>query len=426
MGVGPTMRSLFLVFLTLAAASAIPSADVVPEEALVQYPSDYEHAKQHLQTLLEAGKNDKECRDLATASKKAVEEDVTNDQKILDALPDGSNCKDEGQGLVTSSKSARDKADKDESDAKKKLDKAAAVNVDFGSIPYNTLVPGQCGTFFNHANYKAAKSALDAAQKAHDKAKGTKAAAQKAFDDALAAASKAKDECLCKTKKAHDAAWAEVKKSAPKTGVDWKTAHNLLCVLDGTAVSKCVVPPEPKVKQPKIVAAAAAMDGKKCSLGGVELIGYNAITLAKNNKIGKVNTDGKFEVSFDIYPTSTRSGWGNIVHFTQGGNCCSPGQRIPAVWFISNTYKMHVRDSTLANGNDGCDPSQALVGNKWQQVTIRNDGTTNGFVVSLDGKAICSKTLKPIANINNVEVWAGDPWHEVAHAKMRNLIYKLL
>lgn len=264
------MRAVFLL-LAVAYVTAIPSGDVVPEEALVEYQSDYNNAKAHLQTLLQGGKSDKECRDLATDAKKAVKDDVDKDQKVLDALPDGSKCKNEGQGLVSSNKASRDKANQDESDAKKKLDKAKAVNVDFGSMPYNTLVPGQCGTFFNHANYKAAQSALDAAQKAHDKAKGAKVAAQKAYDDAVAAATKAKDECLCRTKKEHDKAWASVKKSIPNAGVDWKTAHNLLCVLDGTPASKCMVPPEPKVTEPKIIAAAKAMDGTKCSAG---LVGY--------------------------------------------------------------------------------------------------------------------------------------------------------
>jgi len=313
------MRAISLLAVVVAVA-AIPHNEFVPEDTLVQYDTtDYENAKAHIQTLMESGKSDKECRDLATASKKAIEDDNAADQKILDALPDGSNCKNEGQGLANTNKAALAQASQAESDAKKKLDKAKAVNVDFGSMPYNTLTPGQCGVFFNHANYKAAKNALDAAQKAHDKAKGAKVAALKAYDDSVAAAAKAKAECLCRTKKKHDEAWASVKKTAPKGGIDWKTAHNVLCVLDGTPASKCKVPPQPKLVDPKLTADAQAMDSSKCKVGVCEL-GYT-------HKAGDIGGWGKVNGVGGGVKVSNCDGCGALCS-AQGSACgsyeCSP------------------------------------------------------------------------------------------------------
>jgi len=268
--------SPFLVLAIAAAVTAIPSPDaydVVPETAFEQYmqntESDYANAQKSVQSLMETGKSDKECRDLATASKKAIEDDVKADQKILDAIPTGDSCKNEGQSLVASNKNSLSKANDDEKAAKKKLDKAAAANVDFGTIPYNQLVPGQCGTFFNHPGYKSAKAALDKAKADHDKAKGATVAAQKAYDQAVAAAADSKAKCLCSAKKAHDKAWDQVKSTKHKAALDWKTAHNVECVLDGTPVSKCKVPAEPKVKAPKLNADAAKMDSTKCDDGAM-------------------------------------------------------------------------------------------------------------------------------------------------------------
>jgi hypothetical protein len=271
------MRTLSAILLIAAIVSAIPTNDVTPEDTLVEYDADsrrndYEYARKHIQTLMETGKNDKECRDLATASKKAIEDDVKADQKILDALPDGSDCKKEGQPLVSSSMNSLTQAKSDKDGAKKKLDKAKATNVDFGSIPYNQLTPGQCGTFFNHASYKNAKSALDKAQKAYDKADGAHKAAQTAYDQAVAAASSAKLECLCRAKKAFDHGWKEVKKTTPNAGVGWKTAHDIICVLDGTPVSKCKVPAQPTVKKPTLDPEAAKMNSATCNGGKVALV----------------------------------------------------------------------------------------------------------------------------------------------------------
>jgi hypothetical protein len=260
-----------LALVAAVAVTAIPTSDNVPEDALVQYvsntASDYEHARKNVQSLMQTGKTDKECRDLATSSKKAIEDDVKADQKILDALPTGDSCKNEGQSLVTSTQNSLAQAKTDHDNAEKKLKKAKAANVDFGTVPYNQLTPGQCGTFFNHASYKKAVDAQTKAQADLDKAKGAMQAAQTANANAVAAANQGKMECLCRAKKASDKGWQQVKSTQHKAGLDWKTAHNVECVLDGTPVSKCKVPPEPKVKAPKLNAEAAKLNGSTCKDG---------------------------------------------------------------------------------------------------------------------------------------------------------------
>jgi hypothetical protein len=307
--------SITIALVLVAVAVAIPS-EFVPEDALEQYTttdSDYEHARKTVQSLMQTGKADKQCRDLATASKKAVEDDVKADQKILDALPTGDSCKNEGQGLVSSSQKSLAQAKSDEDGAKKKLDKAKAANVDFGSIPYNQLTPGQCGTFFNHANYKKAVDVQNKAKSAHEKAKGAHAAAQKAYNDAAAAAAKGKLECLCRAKKAHDKGWKEVKATKANAGLDWKTAHNVLCVLDGTPASKCAVPAQPTINAPKLNAEAAKLNGSTCKDG----LCYKApitkyVTNGATGQQVKCGSDSCGKMVGAFYPT--QSGLQSVIY----------------------------------------------------------------------------------------------------------------
>ena len=43
-----------------------------------------------------------------------------------------------------------------------------------------------------------------------------------------------------------------------------------------------------------------------------------------------------FEIEFDIkVDEAAPDTWVNIFHFTEGGNCCAKGTRIPALWIRS-------------------------------------------------------------------------------------------
>jgi len=360
--------SITLALVLVAVAVAIPS-EFVPEDALEQYTttdSDYEHARKTVQSLMQTGKADKQCRDLATTSKKAVEDDVKADQKILDALPTGDSCKNEGQGLVSSSQKSLAQAKSDEDGAKKRLDKAKAANVDFGSIPYNQLIPGQCGTFFNHANYKKAVAVQIKAKSAYEKAKGAHAAAQKASDDAAAAAAEGKLECLCRAKKAHDKGWKQVKATKANAGLDWKTAHSVLCVLDGTPASKCAVPAQPTINAPKLNAEAAKLNGSTCKDG---LCTKPPITKWVVNGVGqkiKCGSDscGKY-VGWTTSP-NPQATYNKHDPFTQNDKQCA--SVYPGSHWCTLQELMAFDKATLTKASTGKKPTNHLTGacGAWQ------------------------------------------------------------
>jgi hypothetical protein len=89
----------------------------------------------------------------------------------------------------------------------------------------------------------------------------------------------------------------------------------------------------------------------------------------------------------NITPTGPNGNvWAEIVHFTSTGrDCCTPGERMPGIWFIPNTLRLHVRIGDMTDGNWGIDTRSACAINqtntffmecRGSQVTVRLNGET--------------------------------------------------
>merc|ERR1711975_21085 len=152
------------------------------------------------------------------------EKDVNNNKKMLNALTDGSECLKLGDKAVSDAAKAYEKAKKEKKDATTALSKAQNAGVNFGVISMAQLTPGKCGVFFEHSNYKKAKSTLDSASKRLEKAKGAEPIAKKAYGDAVKDAAKQKADCLCKVSKAHDKAWKSATKTQASNQKSWTMA----------------------------------------------------------------------------------------------------------------------------------------------------------------------------------------------------------
>merc|ERR1711998_428593 len=202
MGDPTTMRTYVLLLAIAACALGLPSDDTVPETQLEHVHStedtdSFAAAEESVRSMMASGKTSDECKKLADASKKEVEDSVKKLQGVLDKLPDGSKCHDKGQDAVKSTKDAKTKADDDLKDANKKFEAAKSAPVDFGKRPYESLTEGDCATLFNSQNYKDAKSTFNSAKTKKEKAEGAAAEAKKAHDAAVQAAKEMKHECLC-------------------------------------------------------------------------------------------------------------------------------------------------------------------------------------------------------------------------------------
>jgi len=88
--------------------------------------------------------------------------------------------------------------------------------------------------------------------------------------------------------------------------------------------------------------------------------------------MGTVDVLKDYELSFTINPKGTKSGWTEILHMSSdGGDCCNVGQRIPGIFFHSETTKLHICTGCGSNGNTCMNPSYSLPLNKDTRVTVR-------------------------------------------------------
>lgn len=145
----------------------------------------------------------------------------------------------------------------------------------------------------------------------------------------------------------------------------------------------------------------------------------------KGNRLGEIDLTGDYILSFDITLRAINPfNWSNIVHFTTtGGNCCSPGERCPAIWFWPNSSAFHVRiGDTTRDGNWGLDTPPIPLNQKvnFKLICI-------GQSVSLIVNGTVQNATQPSSRpTGKATVWMADPWHDTPNALVENFCYTLL
>merc|ERR1712124_103066 len=152
------MMKIFALLAFVAVATALPSTSaIVPEwdgvDTTLLQTSAFDEAKATVESMIQAGKDEGACADLAASTVKEVEDSVDAAQKTLNSLNTGSDCPNKGQGAVDAAQSALNQANKDKEAADAAASAAASASVNFGSMPLSSLTEGQCGVFFNSAAY---------------------------------------------------------------------------------------------------------------------------------------------------------------------------------------------------------------------------------------------------------------------------------
>ena len=103
-------------------------------------------------------------------------------------------------------------------------------------------------------------------------------------------------------------------------------------------------------------------------------------------------------------------------------NCCNYGDRVPAVWFYANTYRLHIRDGQVSSGNDGCDPTEQLTVDT--ATTVKLEIRENGLEVFFDGVSKCTGTRGERTVHNNARVFMPDDWHAAANGVIDDFYIK--
>mmetsp|Transcript_32193 Transcript_32193/g.78573 ORF Transcript_32193/g.78573 Transcript_32193/m.78573 type:complete len:579 (+) Transcript_32193:77-1813(+) len=158
-----------------------------------------------------------------------------------------------------------------------------------------------------------------------------------------------------------------------------------------------------------------------------ELLIGEGSDLVQGTSLGEVQASQNYEVSFVVTPHKTREGWSNLIHFTQTGkNCCDEGDRMPAVWFFTQSTRLHIRSGRADGGNDGCDPTEQLPLGKATKIDIRvAEGKMQVFYA---GSKVCetSTYASPTVPTGAMVAYAADPWHNPALAIVSHLTYTRL
>jgi len=131
-----------------------------------------------------------------------------------------------------------------------------------------------------------------------------------------------------------------------------------------------------------------------------------------------------YEVSLTVRPIGVVSGWTNVLHITAGDeNNQKMGDRIPSIFFISRSTKLHISTGCNGNKNTNINPPESLPIGKDTKVTIRVDDDV--FTVHYDGREVgrkaCIKPFEPNGQL--ASVYLSNPWYLNSKAIVGNVFY---
>ncbi|XP_065660522.1 uncharacterized protein LOC100201799 isoform X4 [Hydra vulgaris] len=146
--------------------------------------------------------------------------------------------------------------------------------------------------------------------------------------------------------------------------------------------------------------------------GKAEYIVDNIITALVKGKVVAIipKLAKEYLISFDVYPNNFAKNFQSVVHFSINGHDSKNG--VPGIWF-NEDGKGGLYISALINGNLYSsfitNPIQLAV---WTNVEIYQTlkGSFYQFIIKINGEIIVYDIIKEIENLENVIVYASDPW----------------
>ena len=130
---------------------------------------------------------------------------------------------------------------------------------------------------------------------------------------------------------------------------------------------------------------------------------------------------GNYEMSFKIKPKTKPTGWANIIHLTNGGDCCNPGFRSPAIWLHPNMY-LHVRIGSNLEGNWGIDTQSIPVN---QVTSFRLSCKGNQVTISVNERTF-NLTQRGQRPVGMMTVFGSDPFYQAANCDITDFCLQIL
>lgn len=155
----------------------------------------------------------------------------------------------------------------------------------------------------------------------------------------------------------------------------------------------------------------------------------NYYEVARNQFIQDIKIITKaYRFSLDIKPMGVVSGWSNIIRVASTTkNCCDKGNRIPALFFHTQSTKIHTCNYINGNGNFHVNvaiPMGKFTNVKIQQI-LQSDGTYR-YSIAYDDKEIYSVINKTPKAFENAKVFIGDRFYNPSNAIVSNFKFENL
>lgn len=104
------------------------------------------------------------------------------------------------------------------------------------------------------------------------------------------------------------------------------------------------------------------------------MLGSGWHRIVKGTVLSQFAIGANYTLSFTILPQNLVGDYGSILHSTiNGTNISGPESRVPAIWFLPNSTKLHVRAGTNSSHNFGFD-TPSLPMNQATNVTVTVSG----------------------------------------------------
>jgi hypothetical protein len=131
---------------------------------------------------------------------------------------------------------------------------------------------------------------------------------------------------------------------------------------------------------------------------------------ASLNSLGASNAD--FSVAFWVKPSTAPGGWRPLLH--KGG---ADFDRSPGIWLNPGNNRVHFRNSTTSNNNEGTDSMKALPSGAWSHVACVKAG--NKWRCYINAVLDTEYTLSGNTTGNNGPLYLGDdPWYPGSNVYM--------
>jgi len=235
------MRALTLLACIILAVAAVPSefnevAPVVETDLLSEAAHD---AQQSVDAMKASGATEADCENLADSSCKEVETEIKTDQRLVNKLSDGSNCRKIGHKWVHKATLHWKRTKSTWGRWKIKVSKTLRTSVSINAQRFSSLRRGRCGFVFGSRNYLSLKRTYDHSVKYEVQWRGRTREAWKAVLRSRISRTRAQKKCRCAAKTAEARTWRVVN-SVTRVRKQTKAhakCRMMKCVLKGIPLS---------------------------------------------------------------------------------------------------------------------------------------------------------------------------------------------